>query len=108
MTNTDDLLPEGLEDKLPQEAEAITRAMRASLDVLTGQLFEPIARSDAAPVVSLAVGAKDESLCVVASDTSIDILNLKSKEFAMEAPHPIHDGTTINDFAMAEDEKSQD
>ncbi|RGP40926.1 ATP phosphoribosyltransferase regulatory subunit [Altererythrobacter insulae] len=34
MTNPDDLLPEGLEDKLPREAQAITRAMRASLDAL--------------------------------------------------------------------------
>lgn len=34
MTNPDDLLPEGLEDRLPREAEAITRAMRACLDVL--------------------------------------------------------------------------
>lgn len=34
MTRPDDLLPEGLEDRLPSEAEAITRAMRAALDVL--------------------------------------------------------------------------
>ncbi len=34
MTRPDDLLPEGLEDRLPPEAEAITRAMRAALDVL--------------------------------------------------------------------------
>ncbi|MGQ7828541.1 ATP phosphoribosyltransferase regulatory subunit [Altererythrobacter sp. Z27] len=34
MTEADDLLPEGLEDRLPQEAERITRAMRACLDVL--------------------------------------------------------------------------
>ena len=34
MTTPDDLLPEGLEDRLPQEADAITRAMRAALDVL--------------------------------------------------------------------------
>ncbi|MDX1703721.1 MAG: ATP phosphoribosyltransferase regulatory subunit [Altererythrobacter ishigakiensis] len=42
MTNPDDLLPEGLEDKLPQEAEAITRAMRASLDVLTGHGYDRV------------------------------------------------------------------
>ncbi|HSM53114.1 MAG TPA: ATP phosphoribosyltransferase regulatory subunit [Erythrobacter sp.] len=34
MTEADDLLPEGLEDRLPHEAERITRAMRACLDVL--------------------------------------------------------------------------
>lgn len=34
MSEADDLLPEGLEDRLPQEAERITRAMRACLDVL--------------------------------------------------------------------------
>lgn len=34
MTEADDLLPEGLEDRLPQEAERITRTMRACLDVL--------------------------------------------------------------------------
>lgn len=34
MTHPDDLLPEGLEDRLPPQAEAITRAMRAALDVL--------------------------------------------------------------------------
>ncbi|XUU59424.1 ATP phosphoribosyltransferase regulatory subunit [Erythrobacter sp. HA6-11] len=35
MTKPDDLLPEGLEDRLPAQAERITRAMRASLDVLS-------------------------------------------------------------------------
>lgn len=34
MSEADDLLPEGLEDRLPQAAERITRAMRACLDVL--------------------------------------------------------------------------
>ena len=35
MTKPDDLLPEGLEDRLPAQAERITHAMRASLDVLS-------------------------------------------------------------------------
>ncbi|WP_394730987.1 ATP phosphoribosyltransferase regulatory subunit [Altererythrobacter sp. GH1-8] len=35
MTKPDDLLPEGLEDRLPLQAERITRSMRASLDVLS-------------------------------------------------------------------------
>ncbi len=34
MTKSDDLLPEGLADRLPIEADRITRAMRASLDAL--------------------------------------------------------------------------
>ncbi len=42
MTNPDDLLPEGLEDKLPRQAEAITRAMRASLDVLSSHGYDRV------------------------------------------------------------------
>ena len=42
MTEPDDLLPEGLEDKLPREAEAITRAMRASLDVLWSHGYDRV------------------------------------------------------------------
>ena len=42
MTRPDDLLPEGLEDRLPPEAEAITRAMRAALDVLTSHGYERV------------------------------------------------------------------
>jgi D-3-phosphoglycerate dehydrogenase len=34
MTQPNDLLPEGLEDRLPLEAARITAAMRACLDVL--------------------------------------------------------------------------
>ncbi|MBT8430864.1 MAG: ATP phosphoribosyltransferase regulatory subunit, partial [Altererythrobacter sp.] len=42
MTKPDDLLPEGLEDKLPREAEAITRAMRTSLDVLWSHGYDRV------------------------------------------------------------------
>ena len=42
MTQPDDLLPEGLEDRLPREAEAITRAMRASLDVLSSHGYDRV------------------------------------------------------------------
>lgn len=42
MTEPDDLLPEGLEDKLPREAEAITRAMRSSLDVLWSHGYDRV------------------------------------------------------------------
>lgn len=42
MTDADDLLPEGLEDRLPREAEAITRAMRACLDVLSSHGYERV------------------------------------------------------------------
>jgi ATP phosphoribosyltransferase regulatory subunit len=42
MTDADDLLPEGLEDRLPRDAEAITRAMRACLDVLSGHGYDRV------------------------------------------------------------------
>ena len=42
MTTHDDLLPEGLEDRLPREAEAITRAMRACLDVLSSHGYDRV------------------------------------------------------------------
>lgn len=42
MTRPDDLLPEGLEDRLPPEAEAITRAMRAALDVLGSHGYDRV------------------------------------------------------------------
>lgn len=42
MTDADDLLPEGLEDRLPREAEAITRAMRACLDVLSSHGYDRV------------------------------------------------------------------
>lgn len=42
MTHADDLLPEGLEDRLPPEAEAITRAMRACLDVLASHGYDRV------------------------------------------------------------------
>lgn len=42
MINADDLLPEGLEDRLPQEAEAITRAMRACIDVLSSHGYDRV------------------------------------------------------------------
>ncbi len=42
MTNPDDLLPEGLEDRLPGQAEPITRAMRASLDVLSSHGYDRV------------------------------------------------------------------
>lgn len=42
MTDPDDLLPEGLEDRLPADAERITRAMRASLDVLGSHGYERV------------------------------------------------------------------
>jgi len=42
MTEPDDLLPEGLQDRLPQEAEAIARAMHACLDVLGSHGYDRV------------------------------------------------------------------
>lgn len=42
MMEADDLLPEGLEDRLPREAAAITRAMRAALDVLDAHGYDRV------------------------------------------------------------------
>jgi len=42
MTQPDDLLPEGLEDSLPPEAETITRAMRTALDVLGSHGYDRV------------------------------------------------------------------
>lgn len=41
-TRNTDLLPEGLEDRLPASAERITTAMRACLDVLHGHSYERV------------------------------------------------------------------
>ena len=42
MTKPNDLLPEGLEDRLPLEAARITAMMRASLDVLAGHGYDRV------------------------------------------------------------------
>lgn len=42
MTNPTDLLPEGLEDRLPQSAARITAAMRACLDVLDAHGYDRV------------------------------------------------------------------
>ena len=42
MTNTTDLLPEGLEDRLPQSAERITAAMRACLGALDAHGYDRV------------------------------------------------------------------
>jgi ATP phosphoribosyltransferase regulatory subunit len=42
MTKPNDLLPEGLEDRLPLEAARITAAMRACLDVLAGHGYDRV------------------------------------------------------------------
>jgi ATP phosphoribosyltransferase regulatory subunit len=42
MTKPNDLLPEGLEDRLPPEAERITAMMRASLDVLAAHGYDRV------------------------------------------------------------------
>lgn len=42
MTQPDDLLPEGLEDRLPAEARRITAAMRAALDVLDAHGYDRV------------------------------------------------------------------
>lgn len=42
MTNSTDLLPEGLEDRLPASAERITQAMRACLDVLDDHGYDRV------------------------------------------------------------------
>ncbi|TRD10673.1 ATP phosphoribosyltransferase regulatory subunit [Erythrobacter insulae] len=42
MTDNTDLLPEGLEDRLPQSAERITQTMRACLDVLHGHGYDRV------------------------------------------------------------------
>ncbi len=42
MTEPDDLLPEGLQDRLPREAEAIARAMHACLDVLGSHGYDRV------------------------------------------------------------------
>lgn len=42
MTQPNDLLPEGLQDRLPREAARITRAMRACLDVLDAHGYDRV------------------------------------------------------------------
>ena len=42
MTDPDDLLPEGLEDRLPREAAALTASMRAALDVLDAHGYDRV------------------------------------------------------------------
>lgn len=42
MTSPDDLLPEGLADALPVEAAAISRAMRAVMDVMDGHGYDRV------------------------------------------------------------------
>jgi ATP phosphoribosyltransferase regulatory subunit len=42
MTQPNDLLPEGLEDRLPAEAARITAAMRACLDVLGAHGYDRV------------------------------------------------------------------
>lgn len=42
MTDPDDLLPEGLEDRLPRQAAALTTAMRAALDVLDSHGYDRV------------------------------------------------------------------
>lgn len=42
MTHTTDLLPEGLEDRLPRSAARITRAMRACLDALDAHGYDRV------------------------------------------------------------------
>ena len=42
MTQPNDLLPEGLEDRLPLEAARITAAMRACLDVLDAHGYDRV------------------------------------------------------------------
>lgn len=65
MTDPDDLLPEGLEDKLPREAEAITRAMNASLDVLWAHGYDrvrpPLVEFERSLAGRMASGSDDTS-----------------------------------------------
>jgi len=42
MTNNDDLLPEGLEDRLPREAKAAVRAMRDVLDTMDSHGYDRV------------------------------------------------------------------
>lgn len=42
MTNPDDLLPEGLEDRLPREAKAVSTAMRQILDVMDAHGYDRV------------------------------------------------------------------
>lgn len=42
MTNQDDLLPEGLEDRLPREAKAVTQAMRDVLGTMDAHGFDRV------------------------------------------------------------------
>ncbi|MXP13515.1 ATP phosphoribosyltransferase regulatory subunit [Altererythrobacter confluentis] len=42
MIDQDDLLPEGLEDRLPSEAKAVSRAMRGVLDVMHAHGFDRV------------------------------------------------------------------
>lgn len=42
MTRPDDLLPEGLEDRLPKQADAIMRATRAAMGVLDSHGYDPV------------------------------------------------------------------
>ena len=42
MTNTDDLLPEGLQDRLPREAALLTRAMRGALEAMDARGYDRV------------------------------------------------------------------
>ena len=42
MTDPDDLLPEGLQDRLPQEAALLTRAMRAALEAMDARGYDRV------------------------------------------------------------------
>ena len=64
MTQPNDLLPEGLEDRLPQEAARITAAMRACLDVLDAHGYDrvrpPLLEFEASLAGRMAGAAKGE------------------------------------------------
>ncbi|WFL77951.1 ATP phosphoribosyltransferase regulatory subunit [Altererythrobacter arenosus] len=85
MTKPDDLLPEGLEDRLPAQAEAIARAMHACLDVLGSHGYDRVQpplvefeRSLAGRMASGPEGAKPRRMFRFVDPVSLRTLALRS------------------------------
>ncbi len=81
MTDISDLLPEGLEDRLPQSAARITTAMRAALNVLDGHGYDRVRPPLLEFESSLAArmeGIKTRSMFRVVDPSSLRTLALRS------------------------------
>ena len=81
MTNTTDLLPEGLEDRLPQSAERITAAMRACLDALDAHGYDrvrpPLLEFESS-LASRMEGVKTRNMFRFVDPVSLRTLSLRS------------------------------